>query len=90
MKFNDTISPDSAQGELEGLLLLGELNDLEFTRGCFCLRVLGCPVGNSGKPLVIEDQDGDTARDLWAVYADTLGILREKHDEWLEARDFGE
>lgn len=88
MGNQDTISPEQAQEELDSLLKSDCLDLLGFARGNFCLRVLGCPVGNNGKPAVIKAQTGDDARHLWDFYADARESLKLAHEEWREREDF--
>lgn len=85
-----TITLDQAQDELDGMLRYPFLDSFAFARGNFCMRVLGCPVSDKGKPLVIEDQPGDEARDMWNAFEDTRAALNERHQNWLETQDFGE
>lgn len=82
------ISVEDAEEELQGLLGASELDAGGFARGMFCLRVLGCPVTNGGKFLVIEDQLGSDARDLWNHYAGMREILTELHENWVDGEDF--
>lgn len=83
-----TISEEQAESELEELLGAPGLDAGGFARGMFCLRVLGCPVTNGGKFLVIEDQLGSDARDLWNHYAGMREILTELHENWADGEDF--
>lgn len=82
-----TISPEQAQTELDGILADVTVDDLAFARAHYCLRVLGCPVADSGKPKVIEEQEGELARHMWDFYADIREILRDRHDLYREMHD---
>lgn len=89
MRHGDvTITVDQAQAELDGMLGYSMIDGFAFARGNFCMRVLGCPVGNGGGPLVIDNQPGDEARDMWNAYSDVRDALLERYEAWLETQDF--
>ena len=83
-----TISPEQAREELEGILSKRMADPLAFARGNYCLRVLGCPISDSGKPKVFEEQDGESARHYWDLYAQERDTLRKLYDEWREYNEW--
>lgn len=86
----ETITPEQAQVELEGLLSGDMVDDMGFARGNFCMAMLGCPIKVSGKPAVLSAQDGAEARDLWNVFQPQREALNERYQNWRETVAFGE
>lgn len=82
-----TITQEQAQAELDGMLRYTMLDEMAFVRGHLCMRVLGCPVSDKGNPLVIEDQPGDEARDMWNAYEGVRDALKERYQNWLDTTD---
>lgn len=89
-KRGEAITEEQAEAELESIMGYRYVDRLAFARAHFCMRVLGVPVSDGGRPIVVEDQPGDEARDMWAAYEDVMDRLRERHDDWLELQEFGE